>query len=166
MTIYYQTFASTNSNFFVIKYAFIPYKSNQLNFQTCPIFSPLLAHLSSNFKLAPWIIKYRIISHFPYNIYIYSVILNVYNAIYKGQRCYFKHLHSRVDFFIIYFINYMHDLYWELDEPFFWLTRAVLVMNRLKQLMNFPFYNSKIALGLAPASSIFFAVSKSSFTIE
>jgi hypothetical protein len=166
MMIYYQTFASTNSNFFVIKYALIPYKSNQLNFQTCPIFSPLLAHLSSNFKLAPWIIKYRIISHFPYNIYFYSVILNVYNAMYKGQRCYFKHLHSRVDFLIIYFISYMHDLYWELDEPFFWLTWAVLVMNRLKQLMNFPFYNSKIALGLAPASSIFFAVSKSSFTIE
>jgi hypothetical protein len=38
---------------------------------------------------------------------------------YKGQRCYLRHLHYSVDFLIIYFINYIHALYCAFDDPFF-----------------------------------------------
>lgn len=138
--------------------------SNHGSFQTCTgTFSPFLLGLfvivrSSNFKLAPFIIRYLMISPFPYKIYFSSVILNVCRAIYSGHLCYFKHLHSKFDFFMMSFINSMHVLYWLFDVPFFWLTVAVFLMNKLKLLINFPFSSSNIAFGLAPASSTFFAV--------
>lgn len=145
-------------NFFVIKYDLIPSKSSQGNLHEFT-FYPFLFTLSSILIFAPWIIRNRMMSPFPSSIYFSSEILNVSSAIYKGHLCYFKHLHSKVDLGMIYFISYIEDLNWEFEDPFFWLMVAVFVINKLKQLMNLPFSSSKIAFGLAPASSIFLAVS-------
>lgn len=173
MLWFIHTLASTKSNLLVIRYAFIPSKSIQGSLHAWIGFFVTLGvqvvagpYFSSNLILAPCIIKYLIISPRPSSISVSSFILNVSNAIYSGHLCYFKHLHYRLDFYNMGFINYMHDLNCVFDEPFFWFTVAVFVMNRLKLLMNLPFYISNMALGFAPACSIFLAVSKSSLTKE
>ena len=98
-------------------------------------------------------------SHLHENTSSSSLILKAWRAMYSGHLCYLRHLHSRVEFLIRSFINFMAARYWLLVGPLETPRAAALVMKRLKELTKTALSSWKIELGLALARISLWAVS-------